>query len=443
MIRSNAEVQRRVPITAVVPLRLRVAFFLFVFTIPIEAMSHGGGDQPTLARFTGYALLGVLLTCPRIAGRRPPAPVLLFAGYLLVTLLLGFVHSGPIDTFPLVLLYLEQRIQLVVMFLIAVLVLRDESIVDGTLLAYCAGSIVLAAFIIGDATGGVARGRSSAFGEDPNHMGSLLALGCIALFGLRGRLLHRPALAPLLWSGIGIGGYALLLTGSRGAIVTLLAGALALVASSLTGKRRLRTAAAVLVVGVFLIALVPYTPLAERWAATMAARDLTFRDGIYMAAVEMFLERPVLGWGPITHLYELGSRAITEAMGLESSIVGTHNVFLWVLTSTGLAGGIPFLSGVFICVRNAVRSRHRVLGSLSLALVTASLTYGLSVDADRHKAYWLFLAMAYAAGAAAFKITAALDRPVPDPNGVSASLLPSPPRALSSSTRRHVPGTQQ
>ena len=69
----------------------------------------------------------------------------------------------------------------------------------------------------------------------------------------------------------------------------------------------------------------------------------------FSAAWEMFLEKPLIGWGPANNISELGSR-----LGLGSAIGMPHNVYLWLLTETGLLGTVPFLAGLWLCWRRGM-----------------------------------------------------------------------------------------
>jgi O-antigen ligase len=106
----------------------------------------------------------------------------------------------------------------------------------------------------------------------------------------------------------------------------------------------------------------------------------------------MFLEKPALGWGPVTNTYELALR-IGER---ERPLRAAHNVVLELVTATGIVGAIPFLVGAWLCARAAWRSRRGPHGVLPLALFCSVLISNMSGDWIAGKLIWVVLAYAFA-----------------------------------------------
>jgi O-antigen ligase len=130
----------------------------------------------------------------------------------------------------------------------------------------------------------------------------------------------------------------------------------------------------------------------ERWEQAYYDHNFSGRSNIYPAAIEMFLEKPVFGWGGQTHLYELGLRLGTWGKD-------EHNLLLYLLLEVGLFGAVPFLIGVWLIVRRAWIARTGTFGYLPLALLTA---VGANVMVEngldfRAKVFWLVLALAASA----------------------------------------------
>jgi O-antigen ligase len=106
----------------------------------------------------------------------------------------------------------------------------------------------------------------------------------------------------------------------------------------------------------------------------------------------MFLEKPVLGWGPVANTYELALR-IGER---ERPLRAAHNAVLELVTATGVVGAIPFLVGAWLCARAAWRSRRGPHGVLPLALFGSVLISNMSGDWIAAKLIWIVLAYALA-----------------------------------------------
>src|SRR2546426_11050903 len=75
------------------------------------------------------------------------------------------------------------------------------------------------------------------------------------------------------------------------------------------------------------------------------------REQLWPSLADMALEKPWAGWGPINNQYEVASR--TTDMAKEHR--DAHNLLLELMTALGLAGAVPFLIGLGICVVAAWR----------------------------------------------------------------------------------------
>ncbi len=109
-------------------------------------------------------------------------------------------------------------------------------------------------------------------------------------------------------------------------------------------------------------------------------------------AARMILERPIVGWGPVNHYFELGAR-------LGARRRDTHNLVLWVLTQVGLVGAIPFFGVIAMALAGAWRARRGHWGVVPLAMMTSALLTNMSVTWLQSKTFWVAMAFALAAGA--------------------------------------------
>ena len=113
------------------------------------------------------------------------------------------------------------------------------------------------------------------------------------------------------------------------------------------------------------------------------------REKIFPAAWGMFQEKPLFGWGPVRHYYELGSR-------LGQPTRDPHNLYLWLLVETGLLGAIPFFAGLWLCWHAAWKARHSIQGVVPVAMMLCLLVNNAKGTGLTDKLSWIILAYALA-----------------------------------------------
>jgi O-antigen ligase len=375
---------------------LQGGLYLLVASIPFEYPERTIPlEIPTLT--AAVFLLGTLFSPRRCYGRLP-GPVLWFGLYLLTYLfsvMVGGDHvSEAISEFVVV-------VQGILVLLAAANLMEDHKVATRAMLALVIACSVRAALpFLGLVrttsvvwTGGE---RVSALGQNANSAAMILAAGMVALVGLAyGR--RETGMARLLLAGAlaGLLGFAVLETGSRGGLAALLGGVLvfALAADTLRGLLRNATLAA-FAVSLLVLGTLHLPMMKNRLEDSMRTGNLAGREQLYPALWGMFLEKPVLGWGPVTNTYEVAQR-IGER---ERPLRAAHNIVLELLTATGLVGAAPFLVGVWLCARNAWHARRNGFGVLPLALLCSVLISNMSGDWIASKLIWLVLAYALASG---------------------------------------------
>jgi len=378
--------------TAINPI-VRVAFYLFVLSIPFEIPNRTiPVEIPTL---TGAVFLLATFLQPSACYRRLPAAVLWFMAYLWVfglsTLVNRSGHSLLVAQLFLLLF------QLVLILWVGANLLRDKTVLRGVVLALalaCAVRAGLQLLGIGATvravwTGGV---RVTALGQNPNWSAIVLSAGLVTMLSMRPRLLTWPIAA--------LTGVAIIQTGSRGGLVALAVGLLALVWQGRTIATRIRgLAVGLLALGILAFGVFRSDMLRTRLTAAAAEGSLAGRERIYPAALSMIGERPFLGWGPIENQFEIAIRVGEERKDRRDA----HNLVLDLLSATGLLGAIPFLIGIALCVRSAWRARHGPYGMLPFALAATTLAGCISGTWIASKILWLSLAIAVAAGTMAWE----------------------------------------
>jgi O-antigen ligase len=366
---------------------LQSGLYLLIGSIPFEYPERSIPlEIPTL---TGAIfLLGTLLHTRRCYGR-VPAAVVWFAVYLLV-FLLAMITGGSEYISP-ALSELVVVLQGVLVLLAAGNLMRDERISTRAMATLVAACVVRAALpFLGFAktssvvwTGGE---RVSALGQNANSAAMILAAGLIALIGLAyGRRGNRWLLIISGFLGALLG-FAVLETGSRGGLASLVGGVLVFALAAHSFRARLRNAlVAALAIGLLILGILRLPVIKNRLEDSMKTGNMAGREQLYPALWTMFLEKPVLGWGPVGNTYELALR-IGER---ERPLRAAHNIVLELLT-------VPFLIGAWLCARGAWRSRRGPHGVLPLALFCSVLISNMSGDWIAAKLIWVVLAYAFA-----------------------------------------------
>jgi O-antigen ligase len=376
---------------------VQAGLYLLVASIPFEYPERSIPlEIPTL---TGAVFLLTTLFHPRACYTRVPAAVLWFAAYLVV-FLLSITASGS-EYAPEALGEFVVVFQGVLVLLAAGNLMQDDKVARRSMVILVTACAVRAALpFLGFAktaavvwTGGE---RVSALGQNANSAAMILAAGLVALIGLTFIRRNRSRLRFLITGLLGaLLGFAVLETGSRGGLASLLGGMLvfALAAGSLRVLLR-NGAIAVLAISLLTFATLRLPVMKNRLEDSMKTGNMAGREQLYPALWTMFLERPILGWGPVTNTYELAQR-IGER---ERPHRAAHNIVLELLTATGLVGTIPFLVGAWLCVRGAWQARRGEHGVLPLALFASVLIANMSGDWIASKLVWLVLAYALASG---------------------------------------------
>ncbi|MFN3652463.1 MAG: O-antigen ligase family protein [Armatimonadota bacterium] len=382
---------RAAPLNPLIPL----AFYLFIFLLPFEAVLLPGGLEPTMLGI-GLLFLATLLQ-PRECFRKPPAAFWFFAAYLYVSLVLGALQPrelrGEIIRLSVV------HVQLTLLCWVAFNLMRRERIARTALLLFAAACTLLVVIqgveiVTGGLTSG--SGRLTALGLHPNTMARILALGLLTLtsFGYALRqassFLRCAALIGFVLMGV-----SLVNTGSRGGLLALAAGLLVLALSAGDARTRVRMLAVVLVGMSFFVWLASRSEVTRaRFEETLASGEMARRELIYPTAWQMVTERPLIGWGPVTCNYELGRRLQHP----EEETKNAHNAVLFVLVATGLLGAVPFLLGSGLCLAAAWRSRRGSYGMLPLAMTITVFIANMSGVWIYNKLHWLVMAYAMASG---------------------------------------------
>jgi O-antigen ligase len=396
---------------------VRAALYVFVFSIPFDIPKNPLPVE--LSTITACGLLLATALHPSVCYRKIPGALWWLAAYVFVSALaFGFNGGRHLPEVRNLLLLL---VQLVWILWAAYNLLQDEGIARATAWTYVIACVGRAVLQLGHVAASMSEGSTGAprvttLGQNPDFIAGYLALGIIIAIDLMAR--HEASWGRRLLLGLVVAflATAMMETGSRGAIVALAAGGLAYGAARVSVAFRLREAVA----GVLLLGLVGALALSSdtmRHRFTLSAEgNLAGREHIYPELLHMYLEKPVLGWGPITNKYELALRLNERDRWLQifrregvSINLGqdprwlkrdAHNVFLEVMTSAGTLGLLVFGVGVSLSLYAAWVARRGVRGALPFGALGLVLTFNLSENRVVGKIEWLTMAYALASAAA-------------------------------------------
>jgi len=376
---------------------LRWALGVMAFSLPLEFPERFPVEVSTIA---GSLFLTCTLLHPRRCYGRLPQSVAWFGVYLYV-MLVALVFAGA--SYPGG-LYVSEVVDFELLLLLWMLVFwvctnlfDDDRLARTALWGLVAGCLVRSAMpILGVGTTaheqGIGGARVTVLGQGPNQSAQVLAVGLLALIGLSYVQLSRPGRGrALAWAGVALITFGLIATGSRGGLVTFATGLMVLLVTGRSLRVRLRNATvAVLALGVLGVGFARSDLLQRRFAQAVDEGNLAGREAIYPLSVQMFRERPLLGWGPITNKYELATRLSDSIHDHRDA----HNGILEILTSCGIAGLLPFAIGVWLCARAAWIARAGPRGALPLVLVSAVVMVNMSGNRLTAPILWLMLAYA-------------------------------------------------
>jgi O-antigen ligase len=152
--------------------------------------------------------------------------------------------------------------------------------------------------------------------------------------------------------------------------------------------------------------------LASRYMRSIYENNMAGREKIFPAAWDMFKDKPLIGWGPTDNMYELEKRVriikdptIYKRSASNKGAMDTHNMFLDVLTSTGLFGAVPLFICVILCMMAAWRAHRGSEGALPLAMVFTVIVINMSGNWIASKLDWLMMAYALASASILFAVS--------------------------------------
>ena len=356
---------------------IRWAFYVFLLSLPFEYPRRSIPWETTT--ITCALFLFAALLQPRICFRRLPVAVAWYGMFLYVCVV-SFAVNGGLYAAEVQRIFTLQ-LQMALLLWAGYNVLHDEEVFRRAPFMLAVACVARAAVqLSGIATkhdeewyGGE---RISALGQNANHSAMIMTVGLLALIGLAyARSSGRRGWRVLIWPFAVVLAIAILQNGSRGGMIALAMGLLTFALSGSGLRARIRnTVGVALALGVVTWASYNNEGLRNRFKQSMVAGAMAGRERVYPELAQMFLERPIIGYGPVANKYVLGGRLPEQHYARRDA----HNLLLEVMTSTGTVGLIPFTVLLGLVWRAAWRARRGPDGILPLALLVAVLTANLS-----------------------------------------------------------------
>ena len=173
-------------------------------------------------------------------------------------------------------------------------------------------------------------------------------------------------------------------TGSRGGLITLMFGLLIATILHLKFSRMYLYFAALTIIIFFLYeTILSNMVMMERLEKTIYVRDTGGRFELFARGWQMFLEKPIMGWGPDRYYYYTGFRP--NALGM--AVI--HNAYLQILLGVGLVGFLFFVVGMYKIIKITIKKSNNLYGSIPLIILLTNLLGALPLDLARNKMFWI------------------------------------------------------
>jgi len=378
---------------------MHLTLYLFVATMQLEGLDWLGSGTDgtghfTLSKcagivFTFFALLQFSAWLNKISG-----VVIAFGGYFALVVLVALGNGlFNLDKWYVVLL---SPLQFGLMFLILSGLFTNDRVRNNCILIFSfSGAAVALLVLLGighpEATfaSEVAdNARVTQSNVDPNWFCLQLDISLVGLLGCLSGLvkvqLWVRALAGVFTLPICV---AIAMSGSRGGIIAALAGLTAL--SLLPRHRKWRLG--FLALTAFCIALILAVALqipemAARIQMTLDSGYTSGRDTIAVAALGLFKERPILGYGSITAWKVLG-----ESLGLAAR--DSHNLITQTALEGGVIGMLIYWTTMGYCGFRIFALRRRADMGLVGVLFITLLAGNMGVNYQITKEHWFIMSL--------------------------------------------------
>lgn len=345
----------------------------------------------TLSSLFGLLLTGLFIWSRRSSFRIHRGPQLFAFCFVLLMIVheIWRVLAGE----PTQVFHLMQWVQILILFIIFVELSRDPRALVFIWMAVVVAVLFMAVSHIFNIPGMSVEhesGRAGFAGVNFNRQAYWYAMAIVTVLLIVIEMWRRMGLLvlALFLAALAILCYALLSTGSRGGLLSLVSGLAVLL--TLSFKKRNQLAYFIILPPLLLggLATVFISGLAvDRLSAVVEGEEDGGRLVIWEAASDMLFDRPLTGYGP---------RFQEDLGGLTrpGRVINTHNSFLQPALAFGLPGFVLWAALVGAVFLRAWSNRRYAVGALFCSLIVCSMVSGLVGDLGFNRFFWVMLSVA-------------------------------------------------
>lgn len=258
------------------------------------------------------------------------------------------------------------------------IMLEHPEIIDKALLAYiytCGIVSIFYLILINTPFAIVSQGRYFFLGENPNSYSTRLATSFVcSLFFLKKKNVNRNILIVLfLMSQL----YIIFLSGSRGALFTLLIGSITYLISLKQIKglkiffnyRFIIFAVMMTIILLVIFSEIDFseTSMVERLTDFFESKNTGGRTQLWNDTFNIFIDNPIIGVGTDGFRNEMLIRFGEQR--------DAHNLFLYILSTSGVIGTLAFLAFLLPMALSSMQSQKNQFFSLTIFIVIISIAF--------------------------------------------------------------------
>lgn len=363
-----------------------ILFGVYTAIIPINPIMNLTGAG-TINKYLGMIVIGLivvsmLLKKQKFAFKRGYNTILLF---IIISLISYFYAMNQI----VVIASITSLISLVIFYVVCTNKSYSNSEKNYIKLCSIFGSLVVSFYLISIRDLFYNRVRiitSDGQWADPNGLSASIALGIIILISYLFETKNKTKIILIVGCMI-IMLYAMLLTGSRGGLMGLVAGvSIYIVFGTIREKITKKRMFIYFIALIFIVTLILNTGILSKYINMEVLNRLKISSAIetggsgrltiFKNSLQVFYKRPLTGYGFGTAPYVLQK--------YYGTYTGTHNDILYLALGTGVVGLILFISFLI----NTIKITLIRNDTLTLSLIVMVLVLGLSLDYMLNKNFW-------------------------------------------------------